>query len=184
MNHSLIGFVLASSCDEPKSALPYLSGALLDLTQTHMELVMGYLNVYGKTGDYREALAMADWALGFYPGLRNSGKQSYIEKSEATLWAIRAGILLILHKKEEAADSLRKAKSIALKFDEAPDYNALNLRFVSSSKPATAFLRFIGKQLTIANANPNGTIRVGNVFAMTKRFPDVKEQSRIIKKVR
>lgn len=100
---------------------------------------MGYLNVYFKTGDYQEALAMADWALGFYQGLRNPGKQSYIEKSEATLWAIRAEILLTLHKKEEAADSLRKAKNTALRFDKAPDYNALNLRFVASSKPATAF---------------------------------------------
>lgn len=139
LNHSLIGFILASSCDEPKNALPYLSRALLELTQTHMELVMGYLNVYFKTGDYQEALVMADWALGFYQGLRNPGKQSYIEKSEATLWAIRAEILLTLHKKEEAADSLRKAKNIALRFDKAPDYNALNLRFVASSKPATAF---------------------------------------------
>lgn len=139
LNHSLIGFVLASSCDDPKNALPYLSRALLDLTQTHMELVMGYLNVYRKIGDYREALAMVEWALGFYPGLRNPGKQSYIEKSEATLWAIRAEILLTLNKKESAANSLRKAKNIALKFDEAPDYNALNLRFVVSSKPATAF---------------------------------------------
>lgn len=58
---------------------------------------------------------------------------------EATLWAIRGEILLTLHEKEAAEDSLRKAKNIALKFDEAPDYNARNLRFAASSKPATAF---------------------------------------------
>ena len=46
MNHPLIGQTLASSCDNPDGALPYLSMALLDLTVTHMEIVMGYTNVF------------------------------------------------------------------------------------------------------------------------------------------
>lgn len=139
LNHSLIGQTLASSCDDPEGALPYLSLALLDLTKTHMQIVMGYINVYCKTRNYQEALALTDWALAFYPGLKNPEKKSYIDKSEAVLWAVRAGVLLSLKKKEEAISSLCQAKSIALKFDETPSYDALNIRFVSCRKPATAF---------------------------------------------
>ena len=71
LNHSLIGQTLASACNDPEGALPYLSMALLDLSATHMQIVMGYINVYCKTKDYQNALALVDWALAFYPGLRS-----------------------------------------------------------------------------------------------------------------
>ena len=139
MNHPLIGETLASSCNDPEGAMPYLSMALLDLTVTHTEIVMGYLNAFCKTGDYQSALALADWALAFYPGLKNPGKRSYMDKNEAFLWAIRADIQLSLHRSEDALSSLRQAKAIALRFDEAPNYSASDIRFVSLQIPAAAF---------------------------------------------
>jgi tetratricopeptide (TPR) repeat protein len=71
LNHSSIGMVLASSCNDPEGALPFLSRALLDLTVTHFEIVVGYMNVFCKTKDYANALALVDWALAFYPGLKD-----------------------------------------------------------------------------------------------------------------
>ena len=139
MNHPLIGETLASSCNDPEGALPYLSMALLDLTVTHMEVVMGYLNAFCKTKDYLNALALVDWALAFYPGLRDSEKRGYMDKAEAFLWAVRADIQLSLCKNEDAINSLRQAKDIALRFDEAPNYSASNIRFISCEIPATAF---------------------------------------------
>ncbi len=65
LNHPLIGQTLASSCDDPEGALPYLSMALLDLTVAHMEIVVGYINVFYKTKDYSNALALIVWALAF-----------------------------------------------------------------------------------------------------------------------
>ena len=139
MNHPLIGQTIASSCNDPEGALPYLSMALLDLTVSHMEIVMGYLNAFCKTNDYQNALAVMDWALAFYPGLKNPENRSYMDKNEAFLWAIRADIQLSLCKNEDAINSLRQAKDIALRFDEAPNYSASNIRFVSCQIPATAF---------------------------------------------
>ena len=139
MNHPLIGETLASSCNDPEGAMPYLSMALLDLTVTHMEIVMGYLNAFCKTKDYRNALDLADWALAFYPGLKNPDKPCYMDKNEAFLWTIRADIQLSLGKREDAIHSLRKAKDIALRFDEAPNYSASSIRFVSCQIPATTF---------------------------------------------
>ena len=139
MNHPLIGQTLASSCNDPEGALPYLSMALLDLTVTHMEIVMGYINVFCKTKDYSNALALVDWALAFYPGLRDHEKRGYIDKNEAFLWAVRADIQLSLCKKEDAINSLRQAKNIASRFDEAPNYSTSSIRFISCQIPATAF---------------------------------------------
>lgn len=104
-----------------------------------MQIVMGYINVYDKTGNYEEALAVTEWALAFFPGLRRPDVRSYMDKSEASLWAIRAAILLPLHRNADAHDSLRRAKTVARRFDEAPDYDAARVRFVVCPQPATAF---------------------------------------------
>ena len=42
-------------------------------------------------------------------------------------------------KKEDAVNSLRQAKNIASRFDEAPNYSASSIRFISCQIPATAF---------------------------------------------
>ena len=155
LNHALIGQTLAASDKDFKSALPYLSMALLDFSVTHVQLVTGYLNVYSKTEDYQNALSLVNWALAFYPGLKIPGTSNYLDKSEAVLWAIRAHILLSLNQKEDAANSLRQAKNIALSFDKAPNYNAASIRFFACQEPATAFDDFgdtamIGVEETVA----------------------------------
>ena len=44
-----------------------------------------------------------------------------------------------LEQKEDAADSLRKAKVAATAFDREPNYDARNIRFVSAAEAATAY---------------------------------------------
>lgn len=157
LNHALIGQTLAADCNDMESALPYLSMALVDLSVTQMQIVLGYINVYCKAKDYHNALAVVDWALAFYPGLRRPGKRSYMDKSEAAILVIRADILLALNRKDEAVNSLRRAKDIARHFDEAPDYDVSGIRFVSYPTHATAFDDFgatamIGVDNAVANA--------------------------------
>lgn len=106
---ALIGKTLASDCDDPDAALPYLSMALLDLSVTHMQLVMGYANVYLKTGNYPDALALLEWALDYYPGLRRPGRPNFLDKGEAALWALRAYAHMRLGEEAKAAASLRRA---------------------------------------------------------------------------
>lgn len=97
------------------------------------------MNVFCKTKDYANALALVDWALAFYPGLKDPEKQGYMDKSEAFLWALRADVLLSLCKKEEAINSIRRAKDVALHFDESPNYDVSSIRFVFCKTPASAF---------------------------------------------
>lgn len=138
LNHSLIGETLASSCNDPEGALPYLSIALIDLTVSHMQIVIGYANLYEKTKDYKNAIALLDWALSFFPGLKKPGQPSALNKSEALLWAVRAEIHLRLNEPELAADCLRRAKAIALEFDAAPSYDVRAIRFVSQEESASS----------------------------------------------
>lgn len=138
LNHPLIGQTLASVCNDPKGALPYLSKALLDLYAAQMQIVIGYINVYCKLKDYRNAIALLEWALSFYPGLRKTEQPNFMDKGESALWAIRAYIHLQLEEPDRAAICLRRAQKIARRFDAAPNYNATSLRFISGDTDGTA----------------------------------------------
>lgn len=81
---------------------------------------------------------MVDRALDFSAGLKKPGKQNYMDKTDAVFWSLRADLLFSLAKRKEALDSLHKAKSVARRFDEAPDYSAAAVRFISDTIPATA----------------------------------------------
>ena len=138
LNDALIGKTLASDCDDPDAALPYLSMALLDLSVTHMQLVMGYANVYLKTGNYLDALALLEWALDHYPGLRRPGRPNFLDKGEAALWALRAYVHMRLGEEAKAATSLRRARDTALRFDAGPTGDVTALRFVSGDTVASS----------------------------------------------
>lgn len=138
LNYPLIGYTLASSCNDLTGALPYLSMALLDLTVSHTDIVMGYLNIYCKSKDYANALAVVDWALAFSAGLKTPGKRNYLDKTDAIFWANRANLLFLMGRTEEAWESLRQAKTTAWQFDEAPDYSTSAVRFVSDEIPGSS----------------------------------------------
>lgn len=138
LNYPLIGQTLASSCNDPEGALPYLSIALIDLTVSHMQIVIGYVNLYEKTKDYQNAIALLDWALSFFPGLKKPGQPSALNKSEALLWVVRAGIHLHLNEPGLTEDCLHRAKAIALEFDAAPSYDVRAIRFVSQEESASS----------------------------------------------
>ena len=139
LNHPLIGQTLASVCNDPKGALPYLSKALLDLYAAQMQIVIGYINVYCKLKDYQNAIAFLEWAFSFYPGLKKPGTANFMDKGEAVLWAIQAYLHLQLKETEKAIHCLTHAREVARQFDANPNYSSSGLRFVSDDTVASSF---------------------------------------------
>lgn len=138
VNHPLIGQTLAGSCNDPRRALPYLSMALPDLAVAHMRVVIGYLNIYYKQEDWDSALALLEWALAFYPGLKTPGQTSCLDKGEAVLWAALAYVRLRRGEKNQAARCLDRGRQIARQFDADPCYQVSSLRFVAEETVASA----------------------------------------------
>lgn len=138
LNHPLIGQILATHYKDSKSALSYLSTALLDLTVSQMSIVVGYVNLYEKNQDYQNAIGVLEWGLTFFQGLKKPGTPSFLDKNEASLWAILAMMQFRLEKIEEAKASLRQAKAVAGMFDANPSYDARNVRFISPTESASS----------------------------------------------
>lgn len=138
INHPLIGQTLAGDCNDPRRALPYLSLALPDLAVAHIRVVMGYLNLYCKGEDWDGALALLEWALAFYPGLKRKGQASCLDKGEAVLWAALAYVQIQRGETSRAAHCLDRGRQIARQFDAAPCYQVSSLRFVAEETVASA----------------------------------------------
>ena len=138
LNHPLIGQILATHCNDLDGALYYLSAALLDLTVSQMSIVVGYVNLYEKTQDYQNAVRVLEWGLAFFTGLKKPDAPSFLNKNEASLWAVLAMMQFQLEKVEEAKTCLRQAKAVAEVFDASPSYDARNIRFISQTESASA----------------------------------------------
>lgn len=135
----IIGSALASSCDQPQEALPFLSDALTTVCVNLVNIVMGYINVYYKRQDFAAARAVTQWGLGTLLGLKDGETPCFLDKVNAVLLVCLAAAQKNCGEAGAAADSLRQAKALAAQFDAAPNYRADALRFAVPDERASAY---------------------------------------------
>ena len=137
INDALIGEALASECDSPNEALPYLSMALLNNVASFTRIVIGYYNVYYKTRDFSAAVDILQVALAFFAHLRKDN--CFTDKIRVFFYVCLAMAQIELKDVDTARKSLYTAKALAREFDSDPDYMADSIRFVSMERKASAF---------------------------------------------
>ncbi len=138
INNPRIGCALASSCNKPDEAIPWLSKALLNSIVDQTNIVLGYVNVFVKSKQLHDALEILTWYDRFLAGLRIPGKPSFLDKTAAVFLTVRSELLLQLEQAESAKDCLRQARLIAREFDAAPNYMGDAVRYVSGVGLAAA----------------------------------------------
>ena len=139
IHNDFIGNILGTSCDCPDEATYYLSRAFLRCISSLYRVVIGYFNVYFKQRDFLAAADILRLALRFFSDVKKPGQNNYLDKTNTQLYVHLAIVQLELGDMNGAGESLRMAKTLADQFDQAPDYNGGSLRFVSASRPMTAF---------------------------------------------
>ena len=139
INNALIGYSLASKCERPEEAVPYLSKALLNDIASFSRIVMGYINVYVHRKDFASAREILRIALHFFQQFKEPGKPCFLDRGMIMLSVCLAEMHIQLNDSDTARDALRTAKRIAEEFDMDPNYEADSIRFVSGSERMTAF---------------------------------------------
>lgn len=134
-----IGLSLASACNRPDEAMPYLSMALLNNTISLIHIVKGYFNVFFKNGDFSSAVAVLKLVLNFSADLKERGKNSFLDKTSIFFYVSLAMAQIELGDIDAARKSLRTAKTMAEEFDCMPNYEADSIRFIFTSERKTAF---------------------------------------------
>jgi len=127
---ALIGTVLANEMGRPKEALPYLSQGLVRTIHELIYLVMGYARLFASRRDPENGTALLKWGIRTLQGLKASNAPDYLDKVCAVFFTHLAGFQLDSGDRRASEDSLRHAIELSCRFDEAPNYSMLNLRFV------------------------------------------------------
>ncbi len=137
VNNALIGQILATS-DKVEEAVPYLSMGMLDMISNQFSLADGFLNVYGKRGEYEQMVEVLHWVEQVLTVSRRPDEVCYMDKFLPGYIAIRGHGYLKLGQSEMARKELEKAWNLARRFDAAPTYKANQIRFVQLNN-ATAY---------------------------------------------
>lgn len=139
VNNDMIGLSLAGGCNRPDEAVSFLSAALVDNLASLVRIVMGYVNVYFKRGDFSSGKSILRLALDFFASFKKTGKSNLLDKPCADFYICLALADLELGSADEARLSLRTAKKLAEEFDREPDYSANSLRYIFTGQRHTAY---------------------------------------------
>lgn len=137
--NDLIGLTLASSCERPDEALPYLSEALLDHVASFIHVVIGYVNVYYLKRDFASAQAILRWGLDTLSGLRDGSRPSFLDKVSCVFQVCLAYAQIESGESDAARSALICARALAARFDAAPEYDSGSIRFVIPDKRASVY---------------------------------------------
>lgn len=137
--NDLIGLMLASGCNRPNEALPFLAEALLRNTTALIRTVTGYVNVFFRRKDYASAQAILLWGTDVLSGLRDGEKPSFLDKMNSVFFVCLAYTQIKSGDDDAARRSLRHAGELAERFDAAPDYDVGAVRFAAYAKQASAY---------------------------------------------
>lgn len=128
-----IGQLLASRGDF-KEADEYLTKALVKQMGDRINLMTAKIRCYMGSGRFEEARALIDAGIKENAVYRKNNKSNALDKYDCFYLTALAYIELKSKDKEKAEASLAKAKRIALKFDENPDYDIKNLNFLGNAQ--------------------------------------------------
>lgn len=139
IHNDFIGCILGEAGGSPEEAVLYLSRALLRCTASLTRVVIGYFKVYFRQGDFPAAAEILQLGLRFFSDLKKPGQTSFLDKTSTEFYVYLAAAQDRLGDTEGARESLRAAKTLAVRFDRASDYSGDSIRFVSAGRPVTAF---------------------------------------------
>lgn len=71
--------------------------------------------------------------------MKRPNRTNSLDKTSTELYAYLTVVQIEIGDISSARESLRRAKNLADRFDQAPDYDADSIRFVAAGRPATAF---------------------------------------------
>ncbi len=140
INDAVIGYALASVSHKPDEALPYLSRAMIDTTLNQMqELSIGFSNAYWDMGQIEDAIYVMEWYAQILRSLRKPGEVTFLDKMEAICLCRVVILCMEQNNREKALQTLRRAVTLARRFDKNPQYKMTGIRFFHGSGIETAY---------------------------------------------
>ena len=135
---AVIGIILLSHGRDPEEANGFLEDGFLRTVSSLIQTVTGYAMLFDVKNDSASGLQMMRWIIPVLEGLKKTDDPDFLDKMIAVFNVFLAVFQYKSGDRKGAEESLRKAKSLALAFDAAPNYMANRVRYVRESEMTNA----------------------------------------------
>lgn len=109
--------------------MPYLSKALITNMTELLRITLGFLLAFWDKGDTEQALDILEWTLGTLRGLKTGKETSYLDKMEAFLLPIGAGLFAYREDEKGARAYMVKTYEMVQRFDASPCYTMEGIKY-------------------------------------------------------
>ena len=133
-----IGIMLLSHGGDPEEANDYLEDGLLRTVSRLIQTVIGYAMLFDVKNHNASGMEMMHWIIPVLEGLKKSDEPDFLDKMIVVFDVFMAVFQYRSGDRKGAEDSLRKAKSLAVAFDAAPDYAANRVKYVREPETTNA----------------------------------------------
>ncbi len=133
-----IGIMLLSHGGDPEEANDFLEDGLLRTISRLIQTVIGYAMLFDVKNHNASGIEMMRWIIPVLEGLKKTGKPDFMDKMIVVFDALPAVFQYKSGDRKGAEDSLRKAQSLAVAFDAAPDYAANRVKYVREPETTNA----------------------------------------------
>ena len=133
-----IGIMLLSHGGDPEEANDFLEDGLLRTISRLIQTVIGYAMLFDVKNHSASGIEMMRWIIPVLEGLKKTGKPDFMDKMIVVFDVFLAVFQYKSGDRKGAEDSLRKAQSLAVAFDAAPDYAANRVKYVREPETTNA----------------------------------------------
>ena len=136
---SSIGALLSIYGKTPEEAAPFLSEALQSGTSCLLTAIVGYVFLFRSRNDWDSSIDILSWGIDLLAGLKTESKLDVLEKTHAEMLVLLAYVQAKAGMREESTEALKKARTMALRFDSMPDYSLKAMRFAEHMDHTAVF---------------------------------------------
>ena len=133
-----IGIMLLAHGGDPEEANDFLEDGLLRAVSRLIQTVIGYAMLFDAKNENASGMEMMRWIIPTLEGLKKTNEPDFLDKMIVVFGVFLAVFQYKSGDRKGAEESLRKAKSLALAFDAAPDCAANRVKYVREKETTNA----------------------------------------------
>ena len=134
INDAQIGAAYVLYRKELEEGEKYISQAMIHTFMAQLDVSMSYANLYEARKEYQKVIDIAEWMLASIRALKYPNVNNLLMKIEGLYIAVCGDMYLYLEDEIKAKECLLEAKQIAETFDNNPNFDAKNIKFLSMKK--------------------------------------------------
>lgn len=135
VNDNILGYYYSLDPTKKAVAKQYLANSLMKQVDDLYDVVMGLNNLL----DEEEGIEILKWYLNFLDGLRIKNQTSFLDKDYVAILTEISIKEKHLNRLKDAQKHLKDAETIALMFDENPDYTTANIKYCDELKDLVSY---------------------------------------------